>query len=246
MEDSAMSSNYLTAVDDVLSVIRYLGQHNTTVELTKSFKGVEVHEDVSILEVCFNEAAFRISNTGMCAALEGDVYLHSRLFPKPVRAQIKSLNLNKGVLVLSSFAYIDNEWKKRRNERVQPKHPTYVTMHWKGKTDRPYVRNISADGMGLLAYKNLEKDMRIQPGSNVQLDFELPPENKYTALKGTVININAMGSSTSAIGMRLFPKAQDARFLERYVTQRKQEIIEELNQVFWELVMPRGVESLYF
>jgi hypothetical protein len=241
-----MTPDYLPTVDDVLSVIRYLGQQNATLELTKSFKGIVVQEDVSILEINVNEAAFRVTNAETCAALEGDVYLHSRLFPTPVMAQIKSLNLNKGMLVLSGFAYIDSEWRKRRHERVQPKHPTYVILHWKGKAARSCIRNISVDGMGLLAYKILEKGVRIQSGSNVKLDFELPIDHKYAALKGTIININPMGSFSSAIGIRLFPKAKEARFLEQYVTQRKQEILEELNQVFWESSMPRGVESLYF
>jgi len=245
-EESDVSPNYLPAVDDILSVIRYLSQQNATVELTKSFRGLVVHEDVSILEVNLDDAAFRVSNTETCAALEGDVYLHSRLFPKPVMAQIKSLNLNKGRLVLSGFAYIDIEWKMRQHERVQPKHPTYVTLHWKGKAVRPFVRNISVDGMGVLAYKILEKGMRIQPGSNVLLDFELPPDHQYTALKGTVIHIRAMGCYSSAIGMRFFPKAKEACSLDQYVALRQQEILEELNQVYWELSSPRRVESLFF
>ena len=241
-----MSPNCLSAVDDVLSVIRDLGQQNTTLELTKSFSGIEVHEEVSILEVNLDDATFRVNNTETCAALEGDVYLNSRLFPKPVMAQIKSLNLNRGMLVLSGFAYIDINWKKRRHERVQPKHPIYVTLHWKGKATRPCMRNISVDGMGVMAYKLLESEMRIQPGSNVQLDFILPADHIFTALKGAIIHINPMGSFLSVIGIQLFPKVKEARLLEQYVTLRKQEILEELNQVYWKLSRPRGVESLYF
>jgi len=241
-----MSSNYLPAVDDVISVIRYLGQQNAALELTKSFRGMLVQQDISILEVNPDGAAFRVTNTEMCGALEGDVYLHSRLFPKPVMAQIKSLSLNKGTLVLSGFAYIDIEWKKRQHERVQPKHPIYVTLHWKRKAVRVCMVNISVDGMGVLAYKIPEKGMRIQPGSNVQLDFELPPDHKYSALKGKIIYLNTTGKFSTTVGMRLFPKAKEARLLEEYVALRKQEILEELNQAYWELSRPRGVESLYF
>ena len=241
-----MSSNYLPAVDDVLSVIRYLGQQNAALELTKSFRGIVVQQDVSILEVNPDDAAFRVTNIEMCGALEGDVYLHSRLFPKPVMAQIKSLNLSKGMLVLSGFAYIDIEWKKRQHERVQPKHPTYITLHWKGKAVRACMKNVSIDGMGVLAFEILERGMRIQPGSNVQLDFELPPDHKYTALKGTIMYLNTTVRFSITIGIRLFPKAKEARFLEKYVLLRKQEILEELNQAYWELSRPRGVESQYF
>jgi hypothetical protein len=150
------------------------------------------------------------------------------------------------MLVLSGFAYVDIEWKKRQHERVQPKHPIYVTLHWKRKAVRVCMVNISVDGMGVLAYKLLERGMRIQPGSNVQLDFELLPEHKYTALKGTIIYLNTTGRFSAIIGIRLFPKAKEARFLEEYVAQREQEILVELNQAYWELSRPRGVESLYF
>jgi hypothetical protein len=246
MEDSNMSSNYSPSVADVLSHIRFLGQQNATVELKKSYKGIEIHEDVSIIEVNLDDAVFHVTNTKTCAALEGYVYLHSHLFPKQVIAQIKNLDLNRGMLVLSDFSFIDSDWKERKYERVQPIHPTYATLHWKGKTVSSCVRNISVEGIGLLVYQILEKGMRIQPGSNVQLDFELSPDHKKMSLKGTVIHMNTISRYTSAIGMRLFPKVKDARSLERYVTQRKQEIVEEINQGFWELVMPKRVESLFF
>jgi hypothetical protein len=241
-----MLPDYLPAVDDVLSVIRYLGQQNATLELTKSYRGLVLQQDVSILEVTTEDATLRTTNLEMSAALKGNVYLHSQLFPKPVMARLKSLDLKKGSLVLSGFAYIDNELKKRQHERVRPKHPTYVTLHWKGKAVRECIENISVNGMGILAFKILEKGMRIQPGSKIQLDFHLSPDYKYTGLKGAVIYINSMESYLTTIGIQLFPTARESRLLEKYIAPRKQEIMEELNQAYWELIKPRGVESLYF
>ncbi len=88
-----MLPDYLPAVDDVLSTIRYIGQQNSALELTKSYRGLVLQQDVSILEVTKEEATLRTSNIEMSAALEGDVYLHSQLFPKPVMAHLKSLDL---------------------------------------------------------------------------------------------------------------------------------------------------------
>jgi len=241
-----MSPNYLPAVDDVLSVIRNLGQQNAPLELTRSFKGMVLRQNVSILEVSLDDVAFRTTNCEVIAALEGDVYLHSQLFPKPVMAKIKSLDLRKGLLVLCDFSYLDKEWNKRQHERVQPKHPVYVTLHWKGKAIRESMENISVNGMGIFAYKIFERGMRFQPGSNVKLDFQLSPDYQYTGLKGTIIHINSIGKHFSSIGIRLFPTAKESRLLEKYIAPRKQEILEELRQLFWELLQPRRVESLYF
>jgi hypothetical protein len=241
-----MPSNYLPALDDILSVIRYLGQQNAAIELTKSFRGLVLQQDVSVLEVNPDDAAFRITNIEMSAALGGNVYLHNQLFPKPVMAQFKKLDMRKGILILSGFAYIDTDLKKRQHERVRPKRPIYVTLYWKRKALRACMDNISVNGMGILAFKIFEKGMRIQPGSKVRLDFQLSPNPKYMALKGTIIYINTIGRHLSAIGIRLFPAARESRLLKEYIAPRKQDILGELNQAYWELIKPRGVESLYF
>jgi hypothetical protein len=241
-----MLPDYPPAVDDVLSVIRYLGQQNETLELTKSYRGLVLQQDVKILEVTVDDATFRTTNLEMSAALKGNVYLHSQLFPKPVMAKLKNLDLKKGILVLSGFAYIDNQLKKRQHERVRPKHPAYVTLHWKTKAVRECIENISVNGMGVLAFKLLEKGMSIRPGSKIQLEFQLSPDHKYTGLKGTVIYVNSIDSYLTTIGIQLFPNIRETRLLEKYIAPRKQEILEELNQAYWELVKPKGVASLYF
>jgi hypothetical protein len=245
-EDSLMPPDYLPAVDDVLSLIRYLGQHNDALELTKSYRGLVLKQEVNVLEVAGNDATLQTTNLEMSAALKGNVYLHNQLFPKPVMAQLKSLDLKNGILVLSGFAYIDNELKKRQHERVRPKLPTYVTLHWKSKAVRECMENISVNGMGILAFKFLEKGMTIQPGSKIQLEFQLSPDHKYSALKGSVIYINSLDSFLTTIGIQLFPSIRESRLLEKYVNPRKQEILEELNQTYWELIKPKGVASLYF
>ena len=241
-----MPSDTLPAVEDALSAIRYLGQQNATIQLTKSFRGLVLQEDVKILEVNPDEAAFRFTNIEMSAALEGNVYLHSQLLPKPVMAQFKSLDIRKGILILSDFAYSDIELKERQDERVRPKRPTYVSLHWKGKTQRACMENISANGMGILAFKIFEKGLRIRPGSSVQLEFHLPPGKQHMLLKGTIIYINPIGAYLTTTGIRLYPTAQEARLIREYIAPRKRDILEELNQSFWELIKPRGIESLYF
>ena len=241
-----MSPGHLPVVDDVLSVIRYLGQQNATLELTKAFRGIVVQQDVSALEVNPDEAAFRVSNIEMCGALEGDVFLRNRLFPKPVKAHIKSLDLVKGRVVLSGFTYTDIDWKLRQHERVQPKRPIYFTFHSKGKAVRASIVNISVDGIRVLASEFDQSGIKITPGSNVQMNFELPPDHIFTALKGTIVYINTISRFLTAIGIRLLPKVEEARSLEKYVTQRKQDILEELSQAYWELSRPGGVVSLYF
>jgi hypothetical protein len=241
-----MSSNYLPTAGDVLDVIKQLGQQNAALELTKSYKEILLKQDVNILEVNPDNATFRATNIEMCAALEDDVYLHNQLFPRPVMARLKGLSLNEGMLTLSDFAYRDTEWKERLHERVQPKNPSYVTLRWKKKVLRAPIENISVSGMGVLVYKLVEKGMDFQPGSTIHLDFQLPPNYEYTSIKGTIIYQHPVGSCSIKLGVQLFPKASEAQSLEKYIAQRKREILGELELLFLETSWPRGVEHLYF
>ena len=241
-----MSSSYMPVVGDALSAIEYLGQQNAALELTKSFQEIVLKQDVNILEVNSDHATFRATNIEIFAALEGDVTLHNQFFPKPVTAHLKDLSFNEGMLVLSGFEYCDVEWKERQYERVRPKNPSYVTLQWKRKEFRAPIENISANGMGILAYKLFEMGMKLQPGSNIHLDFQLPPNYKYTGLKGSIVYLQNIGRYSTKLGIQLFPKASEAHSLEKYVAQRKQEILGELDQLFLELSRPRGVECLYF
>lgn len=241
-----MSSEYLPAVGDALSAIRYLGQQNAALGLTKSFRDVILKQDVNILEVNRDHVTFRATNIEMCAALDGEVTLHNQFLPKPVMAHLKGLNFNEGMLVLSGFEYRDVEWKERQHERVRPQYPSYVTLHWQRKEFRASIENISANGMGILAYKLLDKGMKLKPGINIHLDFQLAPNYKYTGLKGMVVYLHAIGRYSTKLGVQLFPKAGEAHSIENYVAQRKQEILGELDQLFLELSRPRGVECLYF
>ncbi len=241
-----MSSNYLPHADDVLSIIGQLSQSNDALQLSKSYKGILLQQAVDILEVNPEAAVFRINSVEMCTALQGDVYLHHHLFPKPVKAHLKSLDIHNGNIMLSGFTYTEIEWGKRQHERFQPGSPHYATLRWKGETLRAGIEDISAHGIGVLANRRFDREMKIQPGSSIHLDFQLAPDHIYTAVEGKVIYLKTIGGSLVKIGIQLFPKISQARKLEDYFAHRKQEILGELHQAYWDMRIPRRVESLYF
>lgn len=241
-----MSSLNMPVVDDILSLIRYLGYQNIPLKLSKSYKEMLLHQEVTILEAGPDCATFRATDVAMCAALEGNVYLHNLLFPKPVAARVLFRDLNRGVFGLTGFAYVETEWRERAYERVRPRTPTYVSLHWRGKTLRAPLDNVSANGVGLLVYKLIERGFEIKPGTTVHLDFRLTPDHSFSALKGMVVYLRAIDGSLVKTGIQLFPKARETHSLEKYVALRKHEIMQELEQAFCEMCKPRGVESLYF
>ena len=231
---------------EVLGDLSFSGREPESIKLVKPFKGMLLNQDVLVLDTTPNSATFKATNLKMYAALEGQIYLHSQVFPKPMAAHILDLNYGKGTLVVSDFTYIEGEWKERQCERVRVKDPTYISVCWRQMKIRASLENISAIGMGILAYKPEERGLRLQTGSRVQIDFQLSPHSNMAGLKGRVVYVQPVDGSLVKLGIRLHPNALEARSLESYVTRRKVEILEELTQAYYETRRPRRVERLYF
>jgi hypothetical protein len=241
-----MSTNNVSVPNDAITAIELLSKHNDTLEMHKTFKGITLEQYVSVQEVTPGSITIQATNCKMCAALEGQVHLDSQQFPKTVVAYVRDLNYRKGRFVLSDFGYSDTDWKKRKHERVQPKIPIYVNLHWKRRSTRAAMDNISVGGMGIVAYKLFNYGMEIDTGSKIKLDFELPPDYKFVSVKATIAYLNEMSSELTRIGIQLHTTVKEAHILKKYVFQRKKEILEELNQSFNELIKPYGVENWYF
>jgi hypothetical protein len=245
-KDPFMPANRASPMDDLLSLLHSLSLGNTVMRLTRSFRGLLISQDVYLVSVGSGGATFQASDSRLCATPEGLVNLHSRLFPRPLVARMTEADVRQGTFVLSDIAYIGSQWIERRSERVTPKGPAHVTMLWRRKAIRASLEDLSVKGMGLLAYKLLERGTHLQPGSHVLLDFELPNDYGWTAMRGIVVYVNQCSSSLVRIGLRLQPNDRDARSLESYVAQRKLEIVDELEQAYFKARGPVGVERLYF
>jgi hypothetical protein len=241
-----MSANFITHTGDATAEIKSLGLCNEGVRLVKPFMGMLLDQKVTVLEVNDEGATFQGNNLKMCSVLEGRIYLHSQAFPKPVTAQVKDVNVAKGMFVLSDFTYGKADWKDRKFERVKPRNPTYVSLCWKKKNFRACLVDLSTHGMGLLVYKLEERGLKIQTGSWVHLDFELPDDYTWVDLRGKVVNMQKTNGSLTRLGLRIYPTAKDSRSLESYITHRKSEIREELNQAYINARKPHGVECSYF
>jgi hypothetical protein len=232
--------------DDVLAVLGLLAKQKTSLRLTKPFRGITLTQEVKILDVNQERAVFQVSDIKIFAALEGQVHLHSQVFSRPVTARLRDLSIGEGRFVLSDFAYIHGDWKERLHERVRPKNPTYISLQCKRKSLRVSLETISVNGMGVLACKVIVRDMKVQPPSNVRLDFKLPPDYNWIDLKGKIVRSHEIGRTLASAGIQLHPNAKQARSLETYIDQRKKEIVEELDQAYFAASQPRGVEWQYF
>ena len=88
--------------------------------------------------------------------------------------------------------------------------------------------------------------LRLQPDSVIKLDIQVTPEYGWTALKGRIVYLIEVTKSLLRLGIHLQPNIQQGQRLEKYIINRKKEIMDELDQAFLARITPTGAECQYF
>ena len=215
-------------------------------ELTSSYQGMVLRQEIQPVAIDQQRAVFMALDPCICAGLEGCVHLHSACLSKPVKARVKDLSPRSGMFSLSDFSFVEGGWQERLHERVQPKKPTYITMRYKEIRFRASLLDVSLSGMGLMVGISGNPEIDFQPNCSVCIDFQTSPDYKWEKLGGA-IHYQQIGSRLIVrLGIRLYPKLEQARQLEKFVKVRLDEIKEELDQVSFNSRISSGVEYQYF
>lgn len=235
-----------SSCDEIIAIIESLARKNSWLKVTKSYRGLILRDAVKIIAVDQNRAVFQAFDKKICVACESCAYLHNPAFSNPVKARIKHTCISEGIFTLADFIYQGTEWKNRRHERVLPKQPTYGLLMNEEAQFRVPVKNISLNGMGLSVCSSADQNGELKPDTKVKLDFQISPEFSWNSLKGKIVYIIKVSKSLLRLGIQLQPSAQQAQKLEQYISSRKKEIMDELDQTFLAAITPFGVESQYF
>jgi len=239
-----MSSLPLPIVEDVTAVIGNLFQSDQIVKLTRQYKGITLAQEAHIVEVTPDTATLQATRSQHFPLLEGDIHLHNQAFPHPVAARVRHINLEQGLMLLSDLAYVD--WKKRQTERVQPLKPTYVNLTYQRHTYRALIEDISLDGLGILANRNIDPNDRLQVGGKVNLKFRYSPEYAFNTLKGMLVYRQKVGLQLIKFGIHLYPEAAEKLILQEIIDRRHDEILQELDQIYSQPHESQRIENLYF
>ena len=232
--------------DEILAIFDSHADRNSSLLMTKSYRGMILNQEIKTVAVEEHRAVFQALDLDICAALEGSVHLHSNLLSRPVRARVKDLSVRSGMFTLSEFSYTKGEWKERLHERVQPKDPTYVSLCYRRECIRASLLDISLSGMGVLVCSSDDFELEFPPNSSACIDFEASPGFRWTKLGAAIHYQQKLSKTISRLGLRLYPKIEQARQLEKYITNRKAEIMEELDRACLAASIQTGVEYQYF
>jgi len=228
------------------TVLQNLARRKAPVRMSHSFRGMLFTQDLLLESLESDQAYFKISHSCLAASLGDRIYLHSPTDDEMLSARVMEIDIQVGRLVLGDFTDVGRPWATRSHERVRPCKPIRVILRCDTCSLPTFLENISLVGVGLLAYKPAERGLEPRVGNPVKIEFELPILKGRLTLPGRLVNISYPGARLATIGINTFPNVEQARVLERYVTHRQAEIVDELEQAFKADLEPRSVQELYF
>jgi hypothetical protein len=236
-----MSYQTMTSVADVISA---LPNPYPPVSLTKHYKGTTLNQQGRIVDINPVSATIQATQRLTFHILLGMIHLRSGAFPGAISATIHPVDFTHGTFHLSDLSYGD--WRDRKAERVQPKCPTYINLYFYRKTYRVFMLDICNEGMGILVNKTIDPDGRLRPGVRLLLEFRLTPEHLFVNLKGTILYRKNVDQQLIKYGLHLFPNTNQKTTLQAYITQRYDEILNELEQEYIRMSEPFRVENQCF
>jgi hypothetical protein len=240
-----MSSNGQSA-QNVIAILHTIAQDNNSLQVTKPFRGTILNQDARILAITPNGIVLQAADVRMGFTSGACIYLNSKLLPMPVLARLCGVSVINNTFIITDLTYKEEGWKERAQERVHPKEPAYVTLHWNRKTLRASLDDISCQGIGLLAYKTIEKGFKFQPDAEILLDFQLSGNYRWTGLKGSVIYQRQLGKAFCRIGVQIHPNPSQSHLLKQYINSQKVEIKSELDQIYTDALRTPDVVDQFF
>jgi hypothetical protein len=231
---------------DAVSLLQILARHNAPLHMSHAYRGVLFTQELSLVSLSSDHAMFKAARCHLETQAGDRIFLHSPDISEVLSARVIELDIQLGRLVLGDFAPTGRSWADRSHDRVQPRQPIRVNLRCDSCTLPTSLENVSLVGIGLLAYKPTERGLDPRVNVPVKIDFELPVTRGRVSLPGRLANITYPGARLACLGINTFPNTEQARVLERYITQRKAEIVDELDNSFMAAFEPQSVKELYF
>ncbi len=230
-----------------LSLLTSLARRKAPLSMSHPFHGVVITQDLSLLSINAERALVRAGCHRLPTNLGDQIYLHSPEMAEVFAARVMAIDARSGELSLGDFSQVDRAWANRGYERVQPRLPIHAVVRVEDSSFFTVaLEDLSINGVGVLAYKLHERGFDLSPGQALKLEFDLPQSRARLALPARLANIRYHGGHLACLGINTYPNLTQARSIERFINQRKVEIMAELDQVTSETFQPQSVKELYF
>lgn len=206
--------------------------NNVLSQMSRSFKGMLCTQKLTFVSMKKDRALFVMSTNPVIANCGDQVFLHSPTGPDFVTARVVETNNYRGRLILGEFEFQDRNWIPRSHERVQPHKRNQAILICSDAVVPVSLESLSLNGVGVLAYRPIERKLEPHPGIRVNIEFRLPIGYGLFILSGIVVSVIDKQAGFVYMGVKTTPNVAQAKLLEYYINYRRQEIIGELNWAF--------------
>ncbi len=222
--------------DEILHILQQHAQMQQEVGFINEYKGVPVANRAQIVSCEGPEVTFKTGPEQLvCMHLEQQVYIASDRLPSVVRAGVADLNFAAGLARLSHFAYTNETIGKRICVRVHPETAIPVVIASKNRKLMGNLADISETGLGVYTLGAYLFNIGVlQRDSVVRLTLQLSPGEPDIILNGTINNI-AKEQDSFRLGIIISPDEATRSQISAFVTERQEEILDELHQLYQEL-----------
>lgn len=214
---------------DAMQDVKSLAFQRIPVAVTSTYKGMFFEDKVAPLEVGPDYIVFKAPKPQICLNLRYQVWLHSHVLPESVRATLQTVHTASREITLTNFAYTGDYWRDRQEQRIEPANPVHAKVNVAKQSFPANLTNLSLHGAGLLVYLGDNTGRNLVPKSPIEVCFTLTEQNKFHIL-GTVASCRQMGYSVIQVGVHLQPTLNQAAGLDNYITKRKIEILQEIDE----------------
>jgi hypothetical protein len=215
--------------ENALQAVKSLAFQRIPIAVTACHKGLFLEEKVAPLKVGPDFIIFQAPKKPICQVLQNRVILHSQVLPETVRTDLLALDTENSALSLTNFAYTGTYWHDRREQRVEPSVPVKAEITIQDKIFQANLNNLSLHGAGLLVYFGDEDHDSFRPGLPVEVSFQLGTQGDFH-ISGVIASIRQMDCSLGQMGLQLHPSLSQTSWLENYISERKMEILAELEE----------------
>lgn len=239
---SAVSPNS----NHVFSILTYLLQAGEKLTVMIPYKALLLTQEVRTLEIGTDHLILQAPNQRLCTSIQERIYLYTERSPQGVMAIVQEMNLERGIITLTGFKFIDTPWCERRSDRVEPGKPTHLLLKYGENSYKARLADLSLHGLGVLIYSKEQNLFPGQVGEKLKAEIKLEPDIPLVKLDTELVRCHVLSQTLTRLGLATSPRGVQKTLLSQYVAGRRHDILSELENVSSHVMDPRGSKDLYF
>jgi hypothetical protein len=209
------------------------------ISLLNVYKGVPISYNASIIRVINERLTVKVhKNQALCLNIEGQTYIQSRLFDKPIKAKVMSVNTAEQIAILTDFSFADPSIGKRETIRVgmDREDQSNVVIISRNSDVRLLgkLNDISTNGIGVEVIaipEVITENFAVGAWVYINLSLPLPGTEEFQemTLPGTVRYVGS-NQETHTLGIQISPDRETEDRIHQYIAHRHTEILDEVEQ----------------